>query len=369
VERNQKLISPDYDRWIVMYKNLATQPLACCPDFSEKASRHEDWWALKNNRPLFLAKGLPAGEQQRTRHFDKLASPGEWLAAKLTDFRNTVFLADSLPNIQLDLGASALSGLLGARITYEDDHAWISPMFSDWSIRPEWKLDSQNEISRRLESISELLLSELTGKALFMSPNLGSGADALMNLMGAENICQSLIDHPDEVQSALEGIASVWREVYSRLMDRSTEHQAGMIHWCELWSNTPYLILECELSTLVSRKHFQQFLIPDIMRQADTVQRSIFHVCGEESLRHLDAILEIPGISAIQYVPGKGNLAINKLDQLRKIQQHGLPLQIAVSPDEPRDLMRVLDPAGLCFLVLDALPLNLLEDFSRLVSE
>ena len=368
MHKQAQSIFPGYNSWAEAYKNLSEQPLLYCPDFSERAERHEDWWQRRNSRPLFLAKGLSAGEQGRSRHFDKLALPGEWLAAKLTDFRNTRFLVDSLPFIQLDLGASVLAGFLGAKVSFAQNQVWISPTFSDWHIQPEWKLDSVSDSSQWIVGLSEVLLPELAGKALFMTPNLGSPADALMNLMGAEGICQSLIDHPDEVHSALEGIADVWQRVYSNLMDEAVNQQVGQIHWCELWSNTPYLILECELAALVSRKHFQQFLIPDIIRQTATVERTIYHVCGEESFRHLDAVLETPGISAIQYVPGKGNRALNKLDYLKKIQQHGLPLQIAVSPNEPRDLMKVLDSAGLCFLILDALPVDQLENFTRLAS-
>ncbi|MEI8132140.1 MAG: hypothetical protein WCG34_06880 [Leptolinea sp.] len=347
---------------------MSEQPLLDCPDFSERAKRHENWWKLQNSRPLLLAKGLSKGEQGRSRHFDKLTHPHEWLIAKQQALKNTLFLADSLPYIHLDLGASVLAGLLGARVTYEDDHAWIAPTFSDWQAQPEMKLDSQNKLSNQLDRLLKLLIPELAGKALLMSPNLGGGADALMNLMGAEKICQSLIDYPEEVHSTLDEIAAVWRAVYANLMDVAARQQVGMIHWCELWSNTPYLLLECELAALVSRKHFQQFLAPDILGQAETVERTIYHICGEESFRHLDAVLEIPGISAIQYVPGKGNRALNKFDYLKKIQQHGLPLQIAVSPDEPRDLMKVLDSAGLCFLVLDALPMDQLENFTHLAT-
>ena len=357
-----------YDRWVKAYRNLSEQPLLYCPDFSERADRHENWWKLRNTRPLFLAKGLSVGEQGRGRHFDKLAQPNIWLKEKQTALKNTLFLADSLPYIHLDLGASVLAGLLGAKVTYEDDHAWIAPTFSDWQAKPKMILDSQNELSNQFGGLLKLLNPELAGKALLMSPNLGNGADALMNLMGAENICQSLIDYPEEIHTTLDEIAAVWRDIYTNLMDVTARQQVGMIHWCELWSNSPYLLLECELAALVSRKHFQQFLAPDILRQAETVERTIFHVCGEESFRHLDTVLEIPEISAIQYVPGKGNRALNKLDYLKKIQQHGLPLQIAVSPDEPRDLMKVLDSAGLCFLVLDALPLDQLEDFTRLAT-
>jgi hypothetical protein len=369
VNNSKKGAFPEYGIWRDCYRDLAKQSLQYCPDFPQRAARHEQWWTRSNSRPLFLVKGLSAGESRRSRHFEELANPDEWLKAKTHDLANTHFLFDALPYVHLDQGASVLAGLLGGRTTYAEDHAWIAPLFSDWIHSPEWKLDSTSAVTNQLSELLDVLLPEITGKALLMSPNLGSAADALMNLMGPEKVCQSLIEHPGEVQTTLEEIEGIRKMVYTNLMNRSTSQKVGMIHWCELWSDIPYLILECELGALVGSKHFEQFLMPDIQRQAETTQRTIFHICGEDSFRHLDAVLEIPGISAFQYVPRKGNRAADKLDEMKKIQQRGFPLQIAVFPNEPRDLMKVLDPAGLCFLVLDALPMDQLEDLTHLVSK
>lgn len=356
---------PEYDRWVDSHRNLAVQSLQYCPDFIERASRHEAWWNCQNSRPLFLAKGLSPEEAKRSRNFEKLANPAEWVANNLLDLHNTHFLFDSLPFVHLDLGGAMLAGMLGAKIHYEEDHAWITSLFTEWGNQPGWQLDQENETTRLFDDLTDVLLPELTGKALLMSPNLGGGADALMNLMSAEKICQSLIDHSDEVHTALEGINAAWREVYSKLMRAVIRNNVGMIHWCEVWSNTPYLILECELAALVSSKHFHQFLIPDILRQAESVDRTIFHVCGEESFRHIDALLDLPQVSAIQYVPGRNNRAIHKIHELQKIQKHGLPLQISVMPDEPEDLLKELDPAGLAFLILDTLPMDQLQPFVK----
>lgn len=355
----------EYGQWVDSSRNLAAKSLQYCPDFAERASRHEAWWRCQNTSPLFLAKGLSSEEAKRSRCFEKLANPAEWLADKLLDLHDTHFLFDSLPFIQLDLGGSMLAGMLGAKIHYDDDHAWITSLFSEWGDQPEWQLDQKSETTRLLNHLTDALLPELTGKAMLMSPNLGGGADALMNLMSAEMVCQSLIDHPDEVHTALEGINAVWRDVYSKLTWAVIRNKVGMIHWCELWSNTPYLILECELAALVSSKHFHQFLIPDILRQAESVDRTIFHVCGEESFRHIDALLNLPQVSAIQYVPGRNNRAIHKIHELQKIQKHGLPLQISVMPDEPAELLKELEPAGLAFLILDALPMDRLQPFVK----
>jgi hypothetical protein len=360
-------IFPEYPDWVQAFKNVSRQNLLGCPDFSERAARHEDWWNCRNSRPLLLAKGLPAGNLPVSRNFENLANPAEWVQFKLKELERVYFLADALPYIHLDMGSCVLAGLLGAEVSYSANQAWIHPTFSAWKNQPEWILHRDNKLRSQIDQILSVLLPVLSGRALLMSPNLGSAADALMNLMGTENICQSLIDRGNFVQSALAKIANVWRETYSNLMHKTVQYQVGMLHWCELWSDNPYLILESELSALVSTGHFAEFLLPDILRQAHTVNRAIFHICGEESLRHLDAILEQPEISAIQYVPGKGKKAINKLAYLQKIQKRGLPLQIAVSPEEPRELLKVLDPAGLCFLVLDVLSMEELTDFIRLV--
>lgn len=52
-----------------------------------------------------------------------------------------------------------------------------------------------------------------------------------------------------------------------------------------------------------------------------------------------------------------------------KIQQDGLPLQIAVTLADRHELIKLPDPAGLSFLVLDAMPLDQLKDLSLLDSK
>jgi hypothetical protein len=184
-----------------------------------------------------------------------------------------------------------------------------------------------------------------------MIPSLGGTADVLLNMRGADQLCMDLVDQPEKITYAVEQIYDTWRQAYQAIWDVSMSMGVGIINWAGLWSNQPYHVLECDFNYMIGPHPFRQLFLPDIIRQAVTVGRSIFHLDGPGAARHIQALLDTPEITAIQYVTGAGNSALTHLEMLKTIQKHGRPLQVTVPVQEAVELSRALDPSGLCLLV------------------
>lgn len=78
------------------------------------------------------------------------------------------------------------------------------------------------------------------------------------------------------------------------------------------------------------------------------MDRCLYHLDGPQALRHLDALLEIDEIQAIQWVPGAGQDDWKKwIPVYRKIQDRGRSLQLVALPATDIGLlMENLRPEG-----------------------
>ena len=79
---------------------------------------------------------------------------------------------------------------------------------------------------------------------------------------------------------------------------------------------------------------------------------SVFHLDGPGAVRHVDALLEIDALDAIQWVPGAGNpTAVAWLPMLRRIQSAGRSLYITAPAEEVAEILESLSPRGLMISV------------------
>jgi hypothetical protein len=76
---------------------------------------------------------------------------------------------------------------------------------------------------------------------------------------------------------------------------------------------------------------------------------NIFHLDGKGVARHIDAILSVPEVHAIQWVQGVGDdLPIMQwVPFIKEIQARGVPVIVDLSKDELDEFMTAMEPEGL----------------------
>ena len=339
--------------WTQQLKNCAAQALEFCPDFSRIAARHEAWWRGElSGPPLFLASAGTDPSVPGGRRLDLLTQPEAWMEARLAQLSQTCLVGDALPSIRVDYGPVCLGMLLGAPFEFSGDTTWTKSFIDQgWTNAPDWQIHGDNPWWQLLPRLLEINARTAQGRYLAMTPSLGGSSDVLLNMRGADNLCMDLADQPEKIQAAVDKIYSAWRIGFEKVWGAYLAQNAGVINWVGLWSEIPYHVLECDFNYMIGPQPFQQLFLPEIVCQAASVGRSMFHLDGPGAARHIDALLEADEISAVQYVTGAGNSALTRLAMLKKIQKVGKPLQVTVPAEEVIELSRQLDPAGLCLLV------------------
>ncbi len=343
--------------WTQQLGQIAAQGLELCPDFPQIAQRTEAWWAHEClDRPLFIGTANPRPERPITRRLELLAQPDEWFAAKQADMLQVHRVGDALPHVRADFGPVLLGGMLGGKIEFGADTTWTHAFIGDdWSNAPDWQLDDDNPWWRMLQARAQRVAVEAKGRFLLCTPDLGGSGDVLLNLRGSAPLCMDVAECPERIISAVNAIYPAWRKAFRRLYEIALGEGAGLMHWVGLWSSRPYMVPACDFNFMISPRQFRQLLLPDIARQAETVGRAVFHLDGPGAARHIDALLEVDAIHAIQFTPGAGTpSALRWVEMFQKVQRKGRSLLIICPAEEVLALCEALRPEGLALIVEDA---------------
>ena len=103
---------------------------------------------------------------------------------------------------------------------------------------------------------------------------------------------------------------------------------------------------------MISPRLFDEFIAPELKAQSRMLDYALYHFDGVEQIRHLDTLLSIPTIRAIQWTQVAGQPpCTDYMPELRRIQRAGKGLIIHVSADQVETLMRALSSKGLYLLI------------------
>jgi hypothetical protein len=97
---------------------------------------------------------------------------------------------------------------------------------------------------------------------------------------------------------------------------------------------------------------FDEIFLPGIARECRFLDRSIYHLDGPGALRHLDTILDIPELDAVQWVPGAGREIFSKwVPVYQKIQAAGKGILVYCEVSDLELVMQTLKPKALALAI------------------
>jgi hypothetical protein len=344
--------------------------LAWKPNWEETKQNLARWWHREG-----LAIGMWGATVTSKPHED-LPPPDKrhpkTSAAYYTDTRTRAranhrdmcvqsYPADMFPIANTDMGPGCLALFLGSEPEFGEDTVWMHPCLD--GDRPEGlppiRFDPENQWWKIHQETIEETLALAEGKYMVGLPDLYGGVDVLGLMRGIENLMMDLIERREwvlektaEVDQALFDVADRIYELI-RLEDGSTADQNF-----RLWAPGTTMHLQCDLSAMISPGMFEQFAVPFLKRQAQWFEYSMFHLDGQACLKHLDMILDIEEIDAIEWTPdpkGPDGGSPEWYDLYRKILDAGKAVQpINVWANEVVPLLDAIGGKGVYVLGLFA---------------
>ena len=127
-------------------------------------------------------------------------------------------------------------------------------------------------------------------------------------MRGSTELCMDLILNPDKVKEAENKLLGPdWCKAYDRIWDVISAKMDGMAYWHLTWAPGRTFHLQNDFSYMISNEMFREFFLDNLVRQIEHIDYSMYHLDGVPALRHLDSLLEIDKLDAIQFIPGAGS--------------------------------------------------------------
>lgn len=338
----------------------------------------EAYWKQENEeRPAMsftAVKGNRVPRQQWASVQEGSTDEEHWLhAGKIIEryvkyFENTYFPAETMPFIDVNLGPGITAAYLGCPGHMNGHTVWFDPIIGDWH-QDSFGLDENNFWWKKTKEITAAACKAGKGRFLTGMTDLSGILDIMAHMRGTQNLLFDLMDDGEIVKEVRDRILKLWFHYFDELSGIMEKTQEGSINWLGMWAPGPCHALQCDFSAMISPSQFEEFYLPEIQEQCRRFPYSIFHLDGPDCVRHLDLLLEIPELTAIQWQPGAGQpMSVGWIPLLKKIQDKGKSICIDAKYEHVEEILEELSCKGLYINIYEALdnPQEA-EDFIKLV--
>jgi hypothetical protein len=362
-------------------KTKADQPwtleLAAKPDFDKAMKRVEAWFRHETlDRPpiRFAAHNAFVSDHSLAgRTWPDLKS--RWFDAEFqVDFymeslRAQVFPAETFPVFWPNLGPGVYAAFHGAELEYGEVTSWTQPMVNEWSDVAKIKFDPGNVYFRKIEELTRIALEKCPGKFMVGYTDLHGSLDCAADWRDPQRLCMDIVDEPEQVHKLVRLAVPNFQKVFDHFHDMLRAKKQLSVTWMGIPSFGKMHIPSSDFAALVSADALEEFYIPHLEKEVKKMTHNIYHLDGKGTLRHLDRILQIPEIQAIQWVQGVGDdLPIMQwVPVIKKIQAAGKGVVVDLQPSELDEFMRKVKPDGLYLCI--STPPETCDDIIRRVSK
>lgn len=322
----------------------------------------ENWWEHGDQKnpliqisiPREHAQGLIPDTDDLTRFWTDVDFV---IDRQMKALESTDYYGIAVPFHYVNHGSSAMAGALGARMEYVDKRTiWAHPVLDSIDQVAEVILDPDNLSYRTILEITRRSVA-LSKDHHFVTPYAMEGAgDIVAGLYGTESLLIDFIARPQAVKRAMEHIKRIWLEAFDeiwRMIARGGNPGGG--GWAGVWSPGTTFPMQEDFSYMISPEMFREFCLPHIVDQVDAMDYAFYHLDGVGAIPHLDALLNIPNLRVIQWVPGIGEEEIKQWYPLiRRILAANKSVQVFTTVDEVDDLVRGVGAKGLLISCGDA---------------
>jgi hypothetical protein len=218
-------------------------------------------------------------------------------------------------------------------------------------------MDWDSPYLHKLHEMTDAFIEIGKGKFITGMTDWHPGGDAIAAFRDPQELAVDMIEHLADVKRLLDRVEKDYFTIYDVFYNKLKAHGLPISTWCPLTTaNGKYYVPSNDFSIMVSPRMFADVFLPGIIRECQFYDRSIYHLDGPGALRHLDMILSIRELNALQFVPGAGNEGFQRwIPVYQKAQKAGKGIQVFCTLAEISLVMETLDPRGL-FLAIDGVP-------------
>ena len=317
-------------------------------NLEETKQRYIKWWNHKGiilNMWEHFQEGVtphadipmpPAPRDLNQKWFDP-----QWRADYLDWYvAHSSLMADMLPVANTQLGPGSLAAILGGVFEGGEDTIWIhpNPNYSDNIV-----FDPNHPNYLLHKELLKACKQKAQGHYYVGMPDLMEGLDVLAAIKGTDQVLLDTVMQPEVLEHQMQQINDIYFQVFDELYDIIREGDEMAFCYFSSWAPGKMSKLQSDISTMISVDDYRRFVQPFIREQCQKIDYTLYHLDGVGAMHHLDALLEIKELNAIQWTPGVGEPQGGSpkwYDLYKKILAHGKSIMACwVTLDELRPLL------------------------------
>lgn len=295
--------------------------------------------------------------------------------AQATRYRlaHAAYPLDLFPLANTDIGPGSLGMLLGAAPEFAEDTVWLNPVIDDPETCGELRFDAGCHWWKVHEAVIRANVEASGGSYFVGSPDFVEGLDTLAALRGSQELMLDLVARGDWVKRKLAEINQALFDAYSLVWEMIKDDD-GSACWgaFRLWAPGKVIKTQCDASAMISPAMFREFVVPVLTERCAWFDYSMYHLDGTQAIMHVDALLEIDELDAIEWTPQAGideGGSPRWYDLYRRILEAGKSIQaIRVQPGEVAGLLDAVGTRGV-YITLASLSRTDALELSRVIEK
>ena len=280
-------------------------------NLEETKQRYINWWNFKGiilNMWEHFQEGVtphadipmpPAPKDLNQKWFDP-----QWRADYLDWYvSHSSLMADMLPVANTQLGPGSLAAILGGVFEGGEDTIWIHP---DPNYTDDIVFNPNHPNYLLHKELLKACKQKAQGHYYVGMPDLMEGLDVLAAIKGTDKVLLDTVMQPEVLEHQMQQINDIYFKVFDELYDIIREGDEMAFCYFSSWAPGKMSKLQSDISTMISVDDYRRFVQPFIREQCQKIDYTLYHLDGVGAMHHLDALLEIKELNAIQWTPGVG---------------------------------------------------------------
>jgi hypothetical protein len=135
-------------------------------------------------------------------------------------------------------------------------------------------------------------------------PDLVENIDIVAALREPQLLLMDMIERPEWVEEKVWEVNEAFFEAFDRIYEMIKLDDGSSCFWAfHLWGPGKTAKVQCDTAAMFSPRMFSRFVVPALTAQCEWLDHSMFHLDGHQCIRHLDLLLEIEALDAIEWTP------------------------------------------------------------------
>lgn len=340
--------------FVKTFKTMVNWEYRCKPDYAECAERVEAFFQGE------LLDRVPIRFHRHNAEYDVVQQSAahatlrdRWLDAEFQadDYMRSIarmrFNAETFPVYCPNLGPNVYAAFHGGEMTFGENTSWYEEMIIDYGTDlPKIAFSKDCFYYKKILELMRVAIEKYAAWFPTGYTDLHPGLDCALAWRGSSNLCMDLIMQPDNAQKLFELSSEHFVEVYNEYDAILKANRMPSCAWINLPVDGRLHIPSADFSFMISPDDYEKYGLPILKKEVETMTHNIFHVDGSGVANHIDTILGVPQVHAIQWVQGLGDSypIMQHLDFIRYVQSKGRGVIVDLAKEDLNAYMECMSP-------------------------